>query len=214
MKKLFRFFRRDRENLKAILKIFFLSQNLMVPQIQWNNTRDPGNDTVCLMIYYYARILYELAELNENRVARELLDYVRRVARRLLSLTGPERRFQIPLGELRLGQSLDQPADRLYEAKLISLGSDSYRLDFQGVIGKEKFFLPASVLGLLQYCIDHLGEEYLDHLAQGLQRLHYFYRYRQDFWEGAGLLRGPAFALGKESLPPPGPPEEPNPVEE
>ncbi|MFP3867542.1 MAG: hypothetical protein ACLFUU_05160 [Desulfobacteraceae bacterium] len=213
MRRLFRFLRRDRENLKGILKVFFLSSDLMVPQIQWKTSRDAGSDTVCLVIHYYARILYELAELNENRVARELIDFVTRIARRLMSLGGPERRFQIPLGKLKLGQSLKQPVERLYEAKFFALGGSNYRLDFHGVIGKENYFLPASVLGLLQFCIDNLSEEHLTRLAQGLERLHYFYRYRQDFWEGAGLCRGPAFAIGSEKISESQLPEQLNPVE-
>jgi len=209
MRKLFGFFRRDRESLQATLKVFFLSQNLMVPHIEWNKTQDSGTATIPLTIYFYARILYELAELNENRVARELIDFVGRIAKRLLSLSGAEQRFQIPLGKLRLAKSLEQPADRLYEARLYSLGSrGGYRLDFQGVIGKENFFLPASVLGLLQFCIDSLGDDHLTELARVLARLHYFYRFKQDFWEGTSLFRGPIFALGQEKIPDSQNPEE------
>ncbi|OPX19968.1 MAG: hypothetical protein BZ151_06535 [Desulfobacca sp. 4484_104] len=201
MRKLFRFFRRDRESLQAILNIYFVSQDLMVPQIHWKKSQDYGTDTIRLLIYYYARILYELAELNENRVARELIDFVGRIAKRLLNLAAAEPRFKIPMGKLQLAKSLEQPADRLYEAKFYALGNGSYRLDFQGVIGKENYFLPASVLGLLQFSIDSLETAYLTELSQGLEKLHYYYRFRQDFWEGTSLVHGPRFALGKEKIP-------------
>jgi len=35
-----------------------------------------------------------------------------------------------------------------------------------------------------------------------LDRLHLYYRYRRDFWEGTSLSTGPAFALSAEELRP------------
>lgn len=210
MGKLFGFFCSKRETLKGVLQIFFYQRDLVVPQIHWKNSSDPEADTVRLGVHYYALILYELAELNETRVARELMDFVGRIVKRLLDQTGGPQRLQIPLGKLSLGQTLDQSASRVYQARFYALPRGGHRLEFQGVIGRENYYLPASFLGLFQFCIDNLKDAELLRFAQGLERLHYYYRFRRDFWEGTSLTEGPAFALGTEKIPLP--PDSENPV--
>jgi hypothetical protein len=73
------------------------------------------------------------------------------------------------------------------------------------MIGKEKFFLPASFLVLLQYGIQHLQASRQEHLAGCLTRLNHYYRYKRDFWNSSALSEGPSFALGKETITEPDP---------
>ncbi len=193
---------RDHGLHKATVRVDFFPQHQVTPKISWINTKAPEDDTIPLILLVYARILYELAELNELRVARELIRFLEQVCHRVLNSDGTPRRPRLPLGQLQLAADPGQPPERTYRAELYELQGGSYRLDFQGSIGKEGFYLPGAFLALLQSCLDHLGDEALRRLARGLVRLHFYYRYRRDFWEGGVLTAGPIFALGTEEIKP------------
>jgi hypothetical protein len=184
------------------VRVDFDPQHRVTPQITWLNSRAPEDDTIPLVLLLYARILYELAELNELRVARELIRFLEQVCDRVLDNDGPPRRPRLPLGQLQLVAEPGQPPERSYQADLYELSGSAYRLDFQGSLGKEGFYLPGAFLALLQSCLDHLGDDALRRLARGLVRLHLYYHYRRDFWEGGALTAGPVFALGKEEIKP------------
>ncbi len=83
MKKLFGFFNRDRETLQGRVLIHFLEDDQAVPQIEWNSGQPEDDDWIRLTVFYYARIMFELAELNETRVARELMNFVSQISRRM-----------------------------------------------------------------------------------------------------------------------------------
>jgi len=201
-KRLLERFRRDRGVRKATVQIDFFNQNLVTPGITWYQSQDRQADTVTLIVYLYARILYELAELNEVRVARELMDFVHRVSQRVMTDTGPPGRPQLPLGQLRLAPAPAAPAVRSYRTDFYQLRDGNYLLDFQGALGQESFYLPGGFLALLQSCLNNLDDEPLTQLARGLGRIHHYYRYRRDFWDGASLNAAPVFALGTEELHP------------
>jgi len=206
-KRLLERFRRNRGVHKASVQIDFFDRNLVTPGIIWHQSQDRQADTVTLIIYLYARILYELAELNEARVARELVDFVNRISQRVMTETGPPARPQLPLGQLHLAPAPAAPALRSYQADFYQLQDGNYLLEFRGALGKENFYLPGGFLALLQSCLNNLDDEPLTRLARGLGRIHQYYRYRQDFWDGVALSAAPAFALGTEELHP----EEPAP---
>ena len=103
---------------------------------------------------------------------------------------------------MRLVADPGQPAVRTYQLEFYELPGGAHRLEYRGSLGKEGFYLPGAFLALLQSCLDHLGDEALRRLAQGLNRLHDYYRYRRDFWDGGALASGPAFALGTEEIRP------------
>jgi hypothetical protein len=201
-KRLLERFRQDRGLHKATVRIDFFSHNQVSPQILWLSSTTPEADTIPLILLVYARILYELAELNEGRVARELIRFLDQVCDRVLDSDGPPRRPRLPLGQLHLVANPGEPVVRFYQADLFQLRDAGYRLDFQGSIGKEGFYLPGAFLALLQTCLDNLGDDPLRRLAQGLVRLHLYYRYRRDFWEGGALTAGPIFALGTQEIRP------------
>ncbi len=205
MKKLFGFFNRDRETLQGRVLIHFLEDDQAVPQIEWNSGQMVDDDWIRLLVFYYARIMFELAELNETRVARELMKFVSQIGGRLANPAKSSGRIQIPLGKLRLGRELSQPSNRIYQAALYAKRSGTYRMDFEGMIGKEKFYLPASLLVLLQYAILHIQENHLVELARRLIRLNQYYRYKRDFWNSVVLTEGPNFALGSETISEPDP---------
>jgi hypothetical protein len=202
LKRLLERFRQDRGLHKATVLVDFSSQNQVTPQITWLSSNSPEADTIPLILLVYARILYELAELNEGRVARELIRFLDQICERVMDGDGPPRRPRLPLGQLQLVAEPGQPATRSYQAELYEFQGGGYRLDFKGSIGKEGFFLPGAFLALLQSCLDHLGDDALRRLTRGLVRLHLYYRYRRDFWEGGALTAGPTFALGTEELRP------------
>ncbi|MFZ5447827.1 MAG: hypothetical protein ACOZFS_04215 [Thermodesulfobacteriota bacterium] len=201
-KRLLERFRQDRGRHKATVRVDFFPQNQVTPHIFWLNSQDPEGDTVPLVLLIYARILYELAELNELRVARELIRFLEQVCDRVMDSDGPPRRPRLPLGQLQLTEEPGRPAMRTYQAELYELRSGGYRLEFQGSLGKEGFYLPGAFLALLQSCLDNLKDETLNRLAQCLVRLHLYYRYRRDFWEGGALTSGPLFALGSQEIRP------------
>jgi hypothetical protein len=195
-------FRQDRGRHTATVRIDFFPQDQVSPQIFWYASRDPENDTIPLVIHVYARILYELAELNEMRVARELVAFLNRVCQRVLHHEGAPRRPRLPLGQLRLTEEPGIPAVRTYRAEFYQLKDGGFRLDFWGSLGKESFYLPGAFLALLQSCLNTLADSPLRQLARSLVRLHDYYRYRRDFWEGGALVAGPVFALGTEEIMP------------
>jgi len=205
MKRFFGFFRRERETLQCQVRIYFLADDLVVPQVEWQLGQPKAEDWIRCALFYYAHIMFELAELNETRVARELLEFVNRVAQRLLSLPGEADRMTIPLGKLRLGQEVGQPCQRTYQAALYSNRQGGHRLDFHSMLGKEKFYLPASFLVLLQHVISVLPPEHLERLGHSLLRLHQYYRYKRDFWDSAALTEGPRLAMSSETISEPDP---------
>jgi hypothetical protein len=95
-----------------------------------------------------------------------------------------------------------EPPLRRYQADFYELQDGGVRLEFQASIGKEGFYLPAAFLAFLQSCIDDLPDNSLEQLISGFGRLHTYYRYRKDFWDGTALTAGPVFALGKEEIAP------------
>jgi hypothetical protein len=202
LKRLLERFRQDRGLHKATVRVDFSPQNQVTPQITWLSSNTPEADTIPLVLLVYARILYELAELNEGRVARELIRFLDQVCDRVLDSDGPPRRPRLPLGQLKLGSEPGQPVVRSYQAEFYEMQAGGFRLDFQGSLGKEGFYLPGAFLALLQSCLDHLGDDALRRLTRGLARLHVYYRYRRDFWEGGALTAGPIFALGTEEIKP------------
>jgi hypothetical protein len=201
-KRLLERFRQDRGLHQATVRVEFFAENQVAPQIAWLASKDPEADTIPLILLIYARILYELAEINELRVARELIGFLEQVCDRVLNSEGPPRRGRLPLGQLKLVPEPAQPVVRSYQADLYEFQGGGYRLEFQGSIGKEGFYLPGSFLALLQSCLDRLGDEPLRRLAHCLVRLHFYYRYRRDFWDGGALTAGPIFALGAEEIKP------------
>jgi hypothetical protein len=200
-KRLFAKFSRERGVHKATVRIDFFPDDLAVPQIVWHQPQNPNSDIVVLGLYLYARILYELAEFNEARVAKELMAFVNQVRESVLSEEDAVKRPLLPLGSVHLGEAPNQAAPwRRYQADFYEFPDGSLRLDFQAGLGKEGFYLPAAFLAFLQSCLIELPEESLKRLLTGIGRLHAYYRYRKDFWDGAALFGGPAFALGTEEI--------------
>jgi hypothetical protein len=197
-------FRRDRGLHKATARIDFYPNDLVFPSISWNRSQDSQNDSIPLLVYFYARILYELAELNKVQVARQLMEFVEQVCQRLTTPgEGPSRRIRLPLGQLQYSTEPPMaPAVRTYRAEFYQFQDGQWRLEFRGSLGKEELYLPGAYLALLQYFLDELNDETLKRLTQTVVRLHLYYRYRRDFWEGSSLTAGPAFALGTEELRP------------
>jgi len=201
LKRLLERFRRDQGFLKALVRVDFFPLNQVTPEIHWQRGNS-ADDLIPLLIFLYARILYELAELNEVRVARELMAFLKQVMAKVLAPEGPPRRVRLPLGELRLGPAPATTPVRSYRAEFFELQGGGWRLEFQGSLGKESFYLPAAYLALLQHCLagENLPDAQLAGLARGIERLHQYYRLRRDFWEGGALTAAPAFALGTEEL--------------
>ncbi len=205
MRKFFDFWRRPRQTLQCRLRIHFLTDDWVVPEVEWFLGHPTSEDWCRCVVYYYARIMFELAELNETRVARELLDFVNRLATRLMKPPTDGDKITLPLGKLRLGARVDQPCQRTYQAALYASHQGGHRLDFNGMLGKEKFYLPASFLVLLQHAINNMAPQDLPRLGQVLTRLHLYYQYKRDFWDSAALLEGPRLALGTETISEPDP---------
>ncbi len=191
-------FRRERGIHKATVRVDFFAQNRVSPQIFWHQRQDPPGDTVALVVLLYARILYELGELNETRVARELIAFVSQVSELVQTSRTPKPR--LPLGQLKLVAESEESPERTYQADFYQLQAGGHRLEFQAALGKESFYLPAAFLALLQSCLDRLEEEPRRQLAGALSRLHTYYRYRRDFWDSGALFAGPVFALGTEEI--------------
>jgi hypothetical protein len=205
MKKLFGFLDRNRETLKGRVLIHFLEDDQVVPLMEWQTGHMGDDDWIRFILFYYARIMFELAELNETRVARELMQFVSQISDRLGNPAKSSGKIQIPLGKLRLAEELSHPSNRIYQAALYAKKSGMYRLDFESMIGKEKYYLPASFLVLLQSGIRRIQENHLEQLARGLTRLNQYYRYKRDFWNSVALTEGPSFALGNDTITEPDP---------
>jgi hypothetical protein len=201
LKRLLSRFSRERSIHKATVRVEFYPQDLATPHIFWFQSQNQEHDTVVLGLFFYARILYELAELNETRVAKELMAFLDRVRDLIAAEEETPKRPQLPLGSVHLGPSPNQePPLRHYQTNFYELQDGSVRLDFQASIGKEGFYLPAAFLVFIQSCINDLPEESLKQLITAIGRLHTYYRYRKDFWEGSALTAGPVFALGTEEI--------------
>lgn len=201
LKRILERFRQDQGLHQATVRVDFFPQDRVAPHIYWYNSQDPEGDAIALLVFFYARILYELAELNETRVARELIAFLEQVCTRVQAGAGRVGRPRLPLGQLKLVEEESSiPAVRSYQADFYQLQSGAYRLDFQGALGKESFYLPAAFLVLLQSCLDTLGDDTIKQLVRGLMRLHAYYHLRRDFWDGGALAAGPGFALGTEEL--------------
>jgi hypothetical protein len=195
-------FRQDRGQHQATVRVDFCPQDQVSPHIVWHYSLDQESDTVPLVVFVYARVLYELAELNETRVARELIEFLEQVCERVQAGAGRAKRPRLPLGQLKLVAEAEGPPVRTYRAEFFQLSGGGHRLEFEGALGKESFYLPAAFLVLLQSCLESLNDEAVDRLARALVRLHAYYRYRRDFWDGGALAAGPVFALGPEELKP------------
>ncbi len=195
--------RRDRGRLKATVRVEFYRNKTARTSVDWHNSLKAEHDTVSLAIFLYARILYELAELNETRVANELMAFLTQVADLVLTGELSPNRPRLPLGELTLpAEAPQEEPKRSYRAEFFQLQNGQYRMDFKGSLGKEGVYLPATYVVFLQECINTLDDEALRRLAQSLGRLHDYYKFRKDFWDGAALSAGPIFALGTAQLSP------------
>jgi hypothetical protein len=200
LRRLFSRFVRDRAIHKCTLRIDFYPEDRAVLSIIWHQSAGQEPDTVILGLYFYARILFELAEANETRVAKELMTFLDKVRDLVLAEEGVKRP-QLPLGAVKLGDAPDQePPLRRYQADFHQIPEGAIRLDFQASLGKEGFYLPAAFLVFLQSCINSLSDASLRQLITAIGRLHTYYRFRKDFWDSVALVDGPAFALGQEEI--------------
>jgi len=195
--------RQNRGQLKATVRVNFYPNKTAGSRVDWRDTAAPERDTVSLAVYLYARILFELAEINETRVANELIAFLSQVVDLVLAGEGLPHRPRLPMGELSLqeGEAAGRPS-RTYRADFFRQADGQHRMDLKGSLGKEGVYLPATYVVFLQECINELDDESLRHLAQSLGRLHDYYKFRKDFWEGTALSAGPLFALGTVPLVP------------
>ena len=147
-------------------------------------------------------ILFELAEMNEVRVAPGINQFPGAGVPAGLGERRGTPENAPASGGITPGQRATVPALRTYQADFYELQGGSYRLEYQGSLGKESFYLPGAFLALLQFCLDKLEDAPLRQLARALGRLHAYYRLRRDFWDSGALIAGPVFALGYEELRP------------
>ena len=205
--------RGDKGRLRATVRVDFYPNRTAYPSLIWHNSVDQERDSVSLAIFLYARILYELAEMNETRVAKELMAFLGQVTNLVLTEEGSPNRPHLPLGELTLPEKAPSEApSRSYAADFFQHQDGQFRVNFQGSLGKEGVYLPTTYVVFLQDCINRLSDQTLQYLALSLRRLHEYYKLRQDFWDSASLTAGPVFALSKRQLSPE--PEEVEAVEE
>lgn len=197
-------FRGDKGQLKATVRVEFYPNRTAYSSLVWHNSGAQEQDLVSLAIFLYARILYELAEINETRVAKELMGFLSQVADLVDTEAGEEpKRPRLPLGELSLpAEAPPEPPSRSYAADFFQHKDGQFRVSFQGSLGKEGVYLPTAFVVFLQYCIDRLPAEGLDRLAQSLARLHEYYKFRKDFWDSGSVNTAPVFALSNEKLSP------------
>jgi len=195
--------RRNRGRLKATVQVDFFRNKAAHASLSWQDHLKNEHDTVSLAIFLYARILFELAELNETRVANELMAFLSQVVEVILSDEGAPNRPRLPLGELTLQTEAPmEPPNRSYRAEFFEQQDGQYRMDFTGSLGKEGVYLPATYVVFLQECINTLDDESLRRLAKSLARLHDYYKFRKDFWDGTALAAGPVFALSSAKVDP------------
>ena len=193
--------RRNRGQLRATIRVDFYPHKTTRSRVVWHDTLNQERDTVSLAIFFYARVLFELAELNETRVAHELIAFLSQVADLVLTEAGPPHRPHLPMGELTLqGEDSSGPPSRSYQGDFFQQEDGQFRMDLKGNRGKEGVYLPAAYVVFLQDCINELNDEDLHRLAQSLGRLHDYYKFRKDFWESTALSAGPIFALGTGQL--------------
>ena len=194
--------RGDKGRLRATVRVDFYPNRTAYPSLIWHNSVDQERDSVSLAVFFYARILYELAELNETRVAKELMAFLAQVTELVLTEEEAPHRPSLPLGELTLPEEPpSETPSRSYSADFFQYQDGQFRVNFQGSLGKEGVYLPTTYVVFLQDCINRLSDQTLQQLALSLRRLHEYYKLRQDFWDSASLTAGPAFALsmGKQS---------------
>jgi hypothetical protein len=195
--------RRDRGRLIATIQVDFYPNKAARSRVEWHDNSSQERDLVSVAIFFYARILFELAELNETRVAHELIAFLTQVVDLMLTGEEPPNRPRLPMGELTLqAESSGEIPSRVYKADFFLQQDGQYRMEFNGSLGKEGVYLPATYVVFLQDCINGMEDGALHRLAQSLERLHEYYKVRKDFWEGAALSAGPLFALSKISLVP------------
>jgi hypothetical protein len=195
--------RRDRGRLKATVRVDFFRNKAARATLEWQDHLNNEHDAVSLAIFLYARILFELAELNETRVANELMAFLSQVVDLVLSEDGPPNRPRLPMGDLTLpAEAPPESPNRSYRGDFFQQQDGQYRMDFKGSLGKEGVYLPATYVVFLQDCINTLDDESLRRLAQSLARLHDYYKFRKDFWDGTALAAGPVFALGTMNIGP------------
>lgn len=195
--------RGDKGRLKATVRVEFYPHRTAYSSLVWHDNGAQERDLVSLAIFLYARILYELAELNETRVAKELMSFLSQVAHLVMSEAKDPNRPRLPLGELSLPeQAPSEPPSRSYAADFFQHKDGQFSVSFQGSLGKEGVYLPTAFVVFLQYCINRLSNEGLERLAQSLSRLHEYYKFRKDFWDSASVSTAPVFALGTEKLSP------------
>lgn len=194
---------RDRGRLKATVRVNFYPNKAARAAVDWHDSALRDRDAASLAIFLYARILYELAELNETRVAKELMAFLAQVVDLVLTGEGSPNRPHLPLGGLTLQEEASvEPPSRSYQADFFQHQNGQFHVDLKGSLGKEGVYLPAAYVIFLQDCINGLDDEALRRLAQGLGRLHEYYKFRNDFWEGTALSAGPVFALSSAKLSP------------
>jgi hypothetical protein len=194
---------RNRGRRKATVRVDFFRNKAARASLAWQDDLTNEHDTVSLAIFLYARILFELAELNETRVANELMGFLSQVVDLVLTDDGTPNRPRLPLGELTLpAEAPPESPNRSYRGDFYQQQDGQYRMDFKGSLGKEGVYLPATYVIFLQDCINTLDDESLRRLAQSLARLHDYYKFRKDFWDGAALAAGPAFALSSAKMGP------------
>jgi hypothetical protein len=195
--------RRDRGRLIATIQVDFYPNKAARSRVEWHDNSSQERDLVSVAIFFYARILFELAELNETRVAHELIAFLTQVVDLMLTGEEPPNRPRLPMGELTLqAESSGEIPSRVYKADFFLQQDGQYRMEFNGSLGKEGVYLPATYVVFLQDCINGMEDGALHRLAQSLERLHEYYKVRKDFWEGAALSAAPLFALSKISLVP------------
>jgi len=194
--------RGDRWRHKATIQVDFYPNKTARSLVDWQDSPASERDLVSLAVFLYARILYELAELNETRVAHELIAFLSQVVDLVLTGEDVPNRPRLPMGELTLQNEVTlEPPSRSYQADFFQQQEGQYRMDFKGSLGKEGVYLPATYVVFLQDCINGMDDGALRRLAQSLARLHEYYKVRKDFWEGSALSAGPVFALSKIKLP-------------
>lgn len=195
--------RGDKGRLKATVRVDYYPNRTAYPAVVWHNSVDQERDYVSLAVFLYARILYELAEINETRVAKELMAFLGQVTNLVLTEDEAPNRPRLPLGELTLPEKApSETPSRSYSADFFQYQDGQFRVNFQGSLGKEGVYLPTTYVVFLQDCINRLSDQNLQHLALSLRRLHEYYKLRQDFWDSASLSAGPAFALSPGQLSP------------
>jgi hypothetical protein len=195
--------RGDKGRLRATVRVEFYPNRTAFPVVIWHNSVDQDRDSVSLAVFLYARILFELAEMNETRVAKELMAFLGQVTDLMLTEEGTPNRPRLPLGELTLpDKAPSEPPSRSYTADFFQHQDGQFRVHFQGSLGKEGVYLPTTYVVFLQDCINQLSDQAVQRLAQSLRRLHEYYKLRHDFWDSASLTAGPAFALSSVKLGP------------